>query len=55
MSFLGDFFGEGDALDILAGGQADVADIFGRRAGRAGQEAADAQEQAVLDAIEEER
>ena len=55
MGFLGDFFGDGEVMDIVAGGEADILDIFGRRGARASREAADEERSALEAAIEEQR
>ena len=55
MSFVGDFFGGGDTLDFLAGGKADVFDLFGRQAGQTAEDAAAQQEEAFGQGISEQR
>lgn len=55
MGFISDFFGDGDLIDIVAGGQADVADLFGRKGKKAADEAAAIQEEALGAGITEQR
>jgi hypothetical protein len=53
MSFIGDFFGDGELADIIVGGQADIADLGGQQARDEERDAAQAQEDAANDAISE--
>lgn len=55
MSFFEDFFGEGELIDIISGGEADVGNIFGRQGNSEAIAAEDAQLDAVDAAILEER
>ena len=55
MGFISDFFGDGDLIDIVAGGKADVADLFGQQGADAAEEAAAKQEAALGAGIGEQR
>ena len=55
MSFVEDFFGEGELIDIISGGEADVGNVFGRQGHSDAVAAEDAQLDAVNDAIAEQR
>jgi len=55
MGFITDFFGDGDLIDIVAGGKADVADLFGREGKRSAEAAATRQEEALGAGITEQR
>ncbi len=55
MGFVSDFFGDGEAADVLAGGEGDFLDLWGRRAGREAREAAEVQEEQFGQGIAEQR
>jgi len=46
------FFGEGELVDIVAGGQGDFLDIFGRQGARSAEEAARIQQEALQGGID---
>jgi len=55
MSFIEDFFGEGELIDILSGGEADIGNVFGRQGNVEANEAEQAQLDALSAAIAEQR